>query len=258
MKGHPMGIALALAICLAAERTEPPANIKALFEAAGKETARQIKELKAEHIPKARDALTKSKRGKINKSVTDVITTDLDDRKPFVFPSKQARDEGIASAEKELSDLTKTLAELEAGEDFAWPQLTCNPLAKVGDLGLVILLKADQIISPKEAIANVSWSVPVAKFFGTPNEPGSGIVWTSESKDATVLSRGISTRNIGDGQLLISDTPRLMIISGTYKYRTVVGSKTVLVIEPFDEAKLRPYMAAFAPKPTKPNKKTAP
>jgi hypothetical protein len=152
--------------------------------------------------------------GRVSSQMKATVYSDTHDR--YLFPSEIARQ----SEQNDLKDKKASLlAELAvAGRPIPnFPQLGLKPAeGAIGHLGKFTVL---HVIDGDEALINVG------------NE--------------TLLVRGVPTEKLIDDRSYTSN--RMMKASGTYRYESALGTNTVLVLKPVDDAAISKLVTLYRP-----------
>jgi hypothetical protein len=124
---------------------------------------------------------------------------------------KQNGKKASLQSKTNLANMRKSLTDLKSHRTLAIPQLQVPFI--VGDMGYAPgagIGQLFQVVDEKQMLVNFDWG------------------------DLTflVLVRGMSTANRADETKI--QLGGVFEVSGTYKYGTAIGSKTVMVLEPFD------------------------
>lgn len=98
------------------------------------------------------------------------------------------------------------------------------------------VITAIQIVDEENMLVELTWSYHT--FVATSNEGGRMEFQKTERR---VWLRGFPTSKLANGSKV--SIPEMVEVTGNHSYETVSGAiETVLVIEPFDKAKLEPYL----------------
>lgn len=221
---------LLLVVCQAEPAVQkPPENIRAFLEASQNNPDAPKSRADYEALLEAAKArLADIKRAKVNpRAYNKEARVAGATRSVIVFSSPAARIKARKETEAKIKELKDVLASTPEGEvPLTWARL---PHPTVGAIGTMPTggFTVRQITSDSEAHVELHWIV------------GGG--HTTER----VLVRGFDFSNVSDDSRV--SVPGLWTFTGTTRYPTASGgTRTVFVLEPFDEAQLAPYLPAKA------------
>ncbi len=185
-------------------------------------------------IEECRRKLQSAQRGKVNRAIRETHATFT----TTIYPSRSAKHKAVANAQRDLKAEAAHLAKLEARGPAAMRELLTRPTwiyapIEVGMIGRLdrirpaggspLNVRLFQIAGPMDALAYVF--ARVEKLHPDPRsyrhiDHKRTLVW---------LSR-VSTKGRADDQALLIKGH--FKVTGTKRYKTTTGSKTVFVLEP--------------------------
>lgn len=185
-------------------QADDPVNETFILKA--KVSTQEYRQKMVELIATNKKFLTKAKRGVINPRVTEPTLV----KGNFVFPDGESRTATIAEHEKAIENGETIIKYIDARQFWYLPSITEN--LAVGDIGKWREpIKVRQII--EDDVARV------------------------ELGDTTCFLKGVSVKNLADGDSFEYDKP--LQVTGTQQYKTVLGAvRTEYIVEPIADEKV--------------------